>query len=46
MIFGPVSFNQPGSNEMGDLSLSPSHLDGVDTMEEYFEFTTIPEWVH
>ncbi len=47
-LLGPSdagSYGAPGANYVGDLSLSPSHDDGVDTIEEYYEYTfsAVPE---
>lgn len=41
----PGSFGQPGANHVADLSLSPGHLDGVDTIEEYYSYVVnaVPE---
>jgi hypothetical protein len=36
------SFGQPGSDYTGDLNFSPGHDDGIDTVEEYLQWTVIP----
>ncbi len=42
---GSIAGSFPGSNENTDLSLSPSHDDGVDTIQEYYSVTinAVPE---
>lgn len=38
----PGSFGQPGSNEIQQFAFSPSHEDGVDTIEEYYSIVVAP----